>query len=64
MPKVKTNSSAKKRFKVSGSGKIMRKKAGKRHLLGHKTKVQKTRLAGKTEIHKSDEPRVKKMLNI
>jgi len=37
MPKVKTNSSAKKRFKVTGTGKILRKQAGKRHNLGKKS---------------------------
>jgi len=37
MPKVKTNSSAKKRFKVTGSGKIVHKQAGKRHNLGKKS---------------------------
>lgn len=37
MPKVKTNSSAKKRFKVSGTGKILHKQAGKRHNLGKKS---------------------------
>lgn len=37
MPKVKTNSSAKKRFKVTGTGKISYKQAGKRHNLGKKS---------------------------
>ncbi len=37
MPKMKTNSSAKKRFKVTGSGKIVHKQAGKRHNLGKKS---------------------------
>jgi large subunit ribosomal protein L35 len=37
MPKVKTNSSAKKRFKVTGSGKVLHKQAGKRHNLGKKS---------------------------
>lgn len=36
MPKVKTNSSAKKRFKITGTGKILHKQAGKRHNLGKK----------------------------
>ncbi|MBM3579710.1 MAG: 50S ribosomal protein L35 [Alphaproteobacteria bacterium] len=40
MPKVKTNSSAKKRFKVTGSGKILHKQAGKRHNLGKKSQRQ------------------------
>jgi large subunit ribosomal protein L35 len=37
MPKMKTNSSAKKRFKVTGTGKILHKQAGKRHNLGKKS---------------------------
>ncbi len=37
MPKMKTNSSAKKRFKVNGTGKIVHKQAGKRHNLGKKS---------------------------
>ena len=41
MPKVKTNSSAKKRFKVTGSGKITHQKAFKRHILTKKTKKRK-----------------------
>ena len=41
MPKMKTNSGAKKRFKVTGSGKIKRGKAFKRHLLGRKSKKRK-----------------------
>ena len=41
MPKVKTNSSAKKRFKVTGSGKITFQKAFKRHILTKKSKKRK-----------------------
>ena len=41
MPKVKTNSSAKKRFKVTGTGKITHQKAFKRHILTKKTKKRK-----------------------
>lgn len=40
MPKMKTNSSAKKRFKVTGTGKIVHKQAGKRHNLGKKSQRQ------------------------
>ncbi len=40
MPKVKTNSSAKKRFRVSAKGKIIHKQAGKRHNLGKKSQRQ------------------------
>ena len=64
MPKQKTNSGAKKRFKVTGSGKIKRGKAYKRHLLGHKAKGRKEELAKSTIVHKSDEHRVKLMLGM
>ena len=40
MPKMKTNSGAKKRFKVSGTGKILHKQAGKRHNLGKKSQTR------------------------
>ncbi len=62
MPKVKTNSGAKKRFKVTGSGKIKHKKAFKRHLLGHKSKSRKDGLNIDGVVHPSDMPRVKDML--
>jgi large subunit ribosomal protein L35 len=41
MPKLKTNKSVRSRFKVTGTGKIMRRKAGKSHLMSNKTKKQK-----------------------
>ena len=44
MPKMKTNSSAKKRFKVTGSGKVKRKQAFKNHILTKKAKKRKERL--------------------
>ena len=44
MPKMKTNSSAKKRFKVTGSGKIKRAHAYKRHILTKKTSKRKRQL--------------------
>tara|TARA_B100000530_G_scaffold304255_1_gene227066 strand:+ start:184 stop:381 length:198 start_codon:yes stop_codon:yes gene_type:complete len=64
MPKVKTKSSAKKRFKISASGKIVRKKAYKRHILTKKSKVRKKRLGGSSTVHKSDERNIKEMLNL
>jgi len=64
MPKQKTNSGAKKRFKVTGSGKIKRGKAFKRHLLGSKTKKRKEELSKSGVVHHSDERRVKLMLGI
>ena len=62
MPKVKTKSGAKKRFKVTGSGKIKRKKAFKNHILTKKETKQKRRLGIKTTVKKSDERNVKLML--
>ena len=64
MPKVKTKSGAKKRFKLTGTGKIKRKKAYKSHILTKKETKQKRNLGHATVVHKADVPRVKKMLNI
>lgn len=64
MPKVKTNSSAKKRFKLTGSGKIKRKHAFKSHILTKKETKQKRNLTHATLVHKSDEKNVKHLLNI
>ncbi|MBV6640564.1 MAG: 50S ribosomal protein L35 [Cyclobacteriaceae bacterium] len=64
MPKVKTKSSAKKRFKVTGSGKIKRKHAFKNHILTKKETKQKRNLSHMTVVHKADEQNIKDMLNI
>ena len=64
MPKVKTKSGAKKRFQVTGTGKIKRKHAYKSHILTKKETKQKRNLTKFTLVDKSDEPRIKKMLNI
>jgi len=62
MPKVKTKSGAKKRFKVTGSGKIKRKSAFKNHILTKKSTKQKRRLSKKTIVSKADENNIKAML--
>ncbi|XBH22587.1 50S ribosomal protein L35 [Jonesiaceae bacterium BS-20] len=64
MPKNKTHSGAKKRFRVTGSGKIMRERAGKRHLLEHKPTSQKRRLSSDVEVSDADVKTVKKMLGL
>lgn len=64
MPKVKTKSGAKKRFKLTGTGKIKRKHAYKSHILTKKETKQKRNLTHMTLVHKSDEGRVRDMLNI
>lgn len=62
MPKMKTNSSAKKRFDITGSGIIKRKKAFKRHILTKKAKVRKLRLSKFVAVHPADTSNVKLML--
>ena len=62
MPKLKTKSGAKKRFKVTGTGKIKRKHAFKNHILTKKETKQKRRLANKALVSKSDLSNVKTML--
>ncbi len=62
MPKMKTKSSAKKRFKLTGTGKIKRKHAFKSHILTKKTTVQKRRLTHSTLVNKADEKNIKDQL--
>ncbi|MDC8006405.1 50S ribosomal protein L35 [Aureisphaera galaxeae] len=64
MPKQKTKSSAKKRFKLTGTGKIKRKHAFKSHILTKKSKKRKLALTHDTLVHKSDEDNVKQMLRL
>ena len=62
MPKLKTKSGAKKRFKITGTGKIMHKHAFKNHILTKKETKQKRRLGNKALVNKSDMSNVKAML--
>ena len=62
MPKMKTHSGMKKRVKVTGSGKLLTERAGKRHLLERKPSTLTRRLTGTQEISANDAPRVKRML--
>jgi large subunit ribosomal protein L35 len=64
MPKLKTHSSAKKRFKVTGSGKIKRTQAGKRHILTKKEKSRKLKLGQPALVHKTEFKRVRRLLAI
>ncbi len=63
MPKAKTHSGASKRFRRTGTGKIMRQKANRRHLMEHKPTTRTRRLAGRTQVSANDAPRINKMLN-
>jgi len=64
MPKMKTKSSAKKRFSVTGSGKLKRKHAFKSHILTKKSTKRKARLTKMGMVHKSDVASVKTQLCI
>lgn len=64
MPKIKTNSGAKKRFALTGSGKIKRKHAFKSHILTKKTKKQKRNLTHFGVIDRVDESNVKELLGL
>ena len=64
MPKLKTNSSAKKRFKLTGTGKIKRKHAFKNHILTKKETNQKRNLGHMAVVDKADEKNIKALLNM
>ncbi|MCM1035134.1 MAG: 50S ribosomal protein L35 [Paludibacter sp.] len=62
MPKTKTNSGAKKRFALTGTGKIKRKHAFKSHILTKKTKKQKRNLTHATLVDNTNMKSVREML--
>ncbi|MEM1043264.1 MAG: 50S ribosomal protein L35 [Bacteroidota bacterium] len=62
MPKMKTNSGAKKRFGRTASGRLKRKKAFASHILTKKSPKRKRNLRKDTLVHKADEKRVKRLL--
>jgi large subunit ribosomal protein L35 len=64
MPKNKTHSGTSKRFKVTGSGKILREKAGKRHILEKKSSKVTRRMSGTAVVSDADAPRIKKLLGL
>lgn len=64
MPKMKTKSSAKKRFKVTGTGKLKRKHAFKSHILTKKSKKRKLALTHSGLVDKADENNIKLQLNM
>ena len=62
MPKMKTKSSAKKRFRVRAGGSIKRSQAFKRHILTKKTTKNKRHLRGTVGVHDSDAKLIRAML--
>ena len=62
MPKMKTHSGARKRFRLTGTGKVMRRRANRRHLFEHKSSRVTRRLAGEVTVAPADVKTVKKLL--
>ncbi|MGB3544642.1 50S ribosomal protein L35 [Rubrivirga sp.] len=63
MPKMKSNSGAKKRFSLTGTGRVKRKKAFASHILTKKSPKRKRDLRESTIVKKCDEPRMKRMIS-
>ena len=64
MPKMKTHRGAAKRFKVTGSGKILRRKAFKNHILEKKSPTRKRRLKREAELTGGDRDQVRRLLGL
>ena len=62
MPKMKTHSGAARRFRITGSGKVMRRRANKNHLLEHKPSQRTRRLSRDQVLAPSDAKKIKKLL--
>lgn len=62
MPKMKTHSGAGKRFRLTGTGKVMRRRANRRHLFEHKSSRVTRRLDGEVVLATADAKKIKKLL--
>jgi large subunit ribosomal protein L35 len=62
MPKMKTHSGSNKRFRLTGSGKVMHRRANRSHLFEHKPSRRTRRLAGDVVLSRADVRKVKKLL--
>ena len=62
MPKMKPHSGAGKRFRLTGTGKVMRRRANRNHLLEHKSSRVTRRLAGEQAVAANDVREIKKLL--
>ena len=62
MPKMKTHSGAAKRFKLTGTGKIMRRRANRQHLFEHKSSRRTRRLENEVPLAKADVREIKRLL--
>ena len=64
MPKMKTDRGAAKRFKVTGTGKLMRRRAFKNHLLEKKSATRKRRLGREAQVAGSDARQVRRLIGL
>jgi large subunit ribosomal protein L35 len=62
MPKMKTHSGSNKRFRLTATGKVMRRRANRRHLFEHKSSRYTRRLAGEVQLSPPDAKKIKKLL--
>ncbi|MBQ2871417.1 50S ribosomal protein L35 [bacterium] len=62
MPKMKTHRAGAKRYKLTGTGKILRRQAGTKHLLQHKSQSRKNRLSSMVEVSDTHKKLVQKQL--
>ena len=62
MPQMKTHSGARKRLRVTGSGKVLRRRANRNHLLEHNPSTRTRRLANPVEVSDADAKKVKRLL--
>jgi large subunit ribosomal protein L35 len=62
MPKMKTHSGTAKRFRITGRGKVMRRRANMNHLLEHKASKRTRRLSQEQVVAPSDAKKIKKLL--
>jgi large subunit ribosomal protein L35 len=62
MPKMKSHSGAGKRFRITGSGKLMHRRANRNHMLEHKPSTRTRRLANEQELSPADVKKAKKLL--
>ena len=64
MPKMKTHKGTAKRFRKTGTGKLVRQQATRRHIMEKKPTKRTRRLDGRTDVAQADVPRVKRLLGL
>jgi large subunit ribosomal protein L35 len=64
MPKMKTHSGSNKRFRVTGSGKVMRRRANRAHYLEHKATKRTRRLNNEVVLAPGDSKKIKRLLGL